>query len=43
MALHFIKDLNHAKANDLDRLEQQIKDKIEDKSTAIGEKYKVHL
>ena len=43
MALHFIKDMNHQKAADLEKLEMQIKEKIDDKSTAIGEKYKVHL
>ena len=43
MALHYIKELNHKKANELDDYEQKIKSKIDDRATAIGEKYKVHL
>lgn len=43
MALHYIKELNHKRASELDDYEQKIKGKIDDKATAIGEKYKVHL
>jgi hypothetical protein len=43
MALFYIKEQNHIKAQELDMIEQNIKNKIDDKSTAIGEKYKVHL
>jgi|TARA_B110000285_G_C14999987_1_gene550925 hypothetical protein len=43
MALHYIKELNHKRANELEDYEQNIKSKIDDRATAIGEKYKVHL
>ena len=43
MALHYIKELNHKKAVELEDYEQKIKSKIDDRATAIGEKYKVHL